>query len=184
MRKLKVYQGSLDGLHSFCVATSSKARVVTLARIEGLNATIGYIRDYWTETGNKAQIAAATAQPGVLMREAKPNHGDYKPLRDLLAPSKFGYGHMVEMAEIKASLADRDLSTAELHFEAIRIYEDRHKDDLTYRQRQIKRRAELAANPPPRRYLNAEEVAYLIDRLGGVNDPVGQSAREVLERML
>lgn len=41
---------------------------------------------------------------------------------------------------------------------------------------------EPAPGDPPA--LTAEQIAYLIERLGGVNDPVGIGAREVLERML
>lgn len=186
MRNLKVYAGSLDGRYSYCIATTSKARVVTIAKIEGFNASLGDIRDYWTETGNAEQIAAATAQPGILLRSATASTlaHDYKPVRDLLAPSKFGYAHNREMDEIRASLADRDLDPVELHFEAIKIYEARHKNDETYKQRQerLRRGWREKQAEMPRDSLNAEEIAYLIGRLDGVNDPVGQSAREVLRR--
>lgn len=186
-RKLKVYQGSLDGQYSYCVATSSLARVATIARIEGFNISKGSLRDYWTETSNAEQIAAATAQPGVLLRSVTRSTlaHDYQPVRDLLAPRKFGYAHMVEMEEIKASLAGRGLDPVALHFEAIRVYEDRHKNDETHRQRSERLRREWAAKREarPRDKLTAEEIAYLIDRLDGVNDPVGQSAKAALEAM-
>lgn len=187
MSKLKVYQGSLDGRHAFCVATSSRARVVTIAKISGYHVTIGYISEYWSVSGNPAQVAATTAAPGVLMRETEPGKREYKPAIEFDNRKPFGSAHMVEMREIEASLADRGLSPMELHFEAIQLYELAHKDDLTYRQKSIRRRKALAefaaANPAPRSRLNAEEIAYLIDRLSGVNDPIGASAREVLERM-
>ncbi|MCR6673254.1 hypothetical protein [Devosia ginsengisoli] len=95
---------------------------------------------------------------------------------------KFGYAHAVEMRAIEATL-DPGLDPTAKRFAAIHAYEERHKDDLTLRQAQAKRAAERKASPPSRSWLNAEEIAYLIERLAGVNDPMGLSARSTLRAM-
>jgi hypothetical protein len=75
-------------------------------------------------------------------------------------------------------------------FEVYKRYIERHRHDLTYGQRQ-----DLAAwlglkwvapryLKEPRPALTPEEIAYLVERLEGVNDPVGASALAKLRAML
>lgn len=87
---------------------------------------------------------------------------------------KLGYDHMIEMAEIRASLAGRGLSVAELHFAAVREYERRHAGGPTYRERQ---RAWL--DSMPKGGIEDPLIAALRKIAGGHNDPRGL-AREVL----
>lgn len=42
------------------------------------NASERYVRDYWSVTGNTGQIAAAMAQPGVLLIERERHSGKYE----------------------------------------------------------------------------------------------------------
>lgn len=184
-RALKVYAGSLDGRYSFCVAAPSMASVSRITKGEGFNASPSYLQNYWSVTGNDGQIAAAMERPGLLLRSTSPQGREYRPYRDQVDPPsrKFGYSHAVEMREIEAQLEADGVPEVERYLKAVSIYMDRHKNDLTLRQRQELARQERLANPPPRSRLNAEEIAYLIDRLAGVNDPIGQSARETLEAM-
>ncbi len=108
--------------------------------------------------------------------------------------TKFGAQHTREMREItEAICAERGLDplvfNAEVFFEASRQYRERHKNDPTYRQRQeaAKARGEKwvapAASPADKR-LNRAELAYLIERLAGVNDPLGAAALAKLRDML
>lgn len=184
--KLKVYYGSLDGRYSFCVAAYSLASVARIARGEGFNTSISTLRDYWTITGNDEQIAAAIERPGLLMRTTEKQGSEYRPYRDQVDPPsrKFGYTHAVEMREIEAQLEADGVPEIERYLRAVAIYQERHKNDLSLRQRQELARQDRLANPPPRGNLNAEEIAYLVERLEGVNDEVGQSARAVLTRMM
>lgn len=51
---------------------------------------------------------------------------------------KLGYYHMLEMREIENDLREQGVTGVALHFEAVRLYEIAHKNDLTYRERQTK----------------------------------------------
>ena len=44
-------------------------------------ASLYYFRNYWTETGNAAQIAAATKHPGKLLLSSSLMLDDYEPVR-------------------------------------------------------------------------------------------------------
>lgn len=83
---------------------------------------------------------------------------------------KFGYGHMVEMAAIRAALASLHWTETELHFAAIRVYEERHAGEPTYRERCAARRQITAPSP-------MREALMLIR--DGHNDPRAL-AREIL----
>lgn len=62
-------------------------------------------------------------------------------------------------------------------FEITKRYQDNHKDDLTYRERQElwKARNRTATKPQPKSHIfDDEAMEYLLSRLEFVNDPVGQ----------
>lgn len=87
---------------------------------------------------------------------------------------KLGYDQMLEMREIEAGLQAKGITGVALHFETVRHYEERHKNDPTYRERQSKWLATQVAGTPDdllRRAL--EEIR------DGHNDPRGL-ARSVL----
>lgn len=86
---------------------------------------------------------------------------------------KFGYDHMVEMAALRTELEAKGFSGVQLHFEAIRRYEQRHKGDPTYAERCNARRVlPYSARPDPLR----ETMEMIRD---GHNDP-RTLAREIL----
>jgi hypothetical protein len=88
---------------------------------------------------------------------------------------KLGYDHAVEMAEIAGRYRRQGLDGVELHFASIRHYENRHRDDPTYKERQAKWLAtQVAATPIDLLRVALEEIR------DGHNDPRAL-AREVLE---
>lgn len=86
---------------------------------------------------------------------------------------KFGYDHMVEMAQIRAELAAQGVTGTKLHFAAISQYEKRHTNDPTYAERCAVRRN---AGPIPVAGSLVEALRLIRD---GHNDPRAL-AREVL----
>ncbi len=82
MAKLKVYQGSVDGRNSYCVAaTSWKA---AHAAMDGIckNVSLHYMMTMWGVTGNDKQIAAAMSEPGTVFgAEGYVVDAQYVPLR-------------------------------------------------------------------------------------------------------
>lgn len=75
-----------------------------------------------------------------------------------------------------------------LEFAVTEVYEAACKGALSMRERQERDRADGApwiaapARPAPPE-LTPEELAYLVERLAGVNDPVGAGALAKLEAM-
>jgi len=53
---------------------------------------------------------------------------DDKPIEQ-----KFGYEHMLEMQQIEANLRNEGFDGVALHFESIRCYDRRHKNDIPFR---------------------------------------------------
>jgi len=103
---------------------------------------------------------------------------------------KFGYDHMVEMRAIEAQLSH--LPEIERYFAAIKEYQRRHANDPTYRERieAARARGEKWVSPaktttsrPSPPSLTADEIGYLLERLVGVNDPLGASAAAKLSAM-
>lgn len=77
--RLKVYGGQFVIAGKSCraiIATTSQRNVAAVVP----GASIGYIRDYWSITGNEAEVKAALERPGVLL--VSPSHGaDFVPYR-------------------------------------------------------------------------------------------------------
>lgn len=51
-----------------------------------IGSGIGYIREYWSRTGNETELAVALAQPGVLFYTTNQNRtvaNDYKPVEQV-----------------------------------------------------------------------------------------------------
>ena len=95
----------------------------------------------------------------------------------LPAHRKFGYQHAVEMREITEALQDSGLSDTEINFRAIEIYQERHKDDPTFRERQVKWLKRRPAPEPGPLSILMEAMKQIAN---GHNDP-GRLARETLE---
>ena len=88
---------------------------------------------------------------------------------------KFGYDHMLEMRDIEAELRARGVTGVALHFQAVARYEEIHKNDPSYRERQTKWLATQVASTPDDLFRKAlEEIR------DGHNDPRAL-ARSVLE---
>lgn len=102
-------------------------------------------------------------------------------MADVATHLKFGYSHMMEMREIEATMRRRGLSGAALHFACVTQYEENHKNDPTFRQRQD------AARARGERWVSTPSVSSPADLLrqaleeirDGHNDP-RSLARQVL----
>lgn len=53
---------------------------------EAIGGSVGYVRAYWTQTGNEIEVAAATGKPGVLLWADLDSYPksvkDYKEVKD------------------------------------------------------------------------------------------------------
>jgi len=101
---------------------------------------------------------------------------------DLPDHMKFGYAVNVEKSAIRDRLivAGADPKDRRLIFDVEREYQEAHKDDLTFRQRQdlARWRGEKWVTPhpaPPAPKFTNEEIEMIKARFAGSNDPVGQS---------
>jgi hypothetical protein len=96
---------------------------------------------------------------------------------DIPLQRKLGYDYLVEMAKIRAELcnAKPDITGIELHFEAVRTYENRHVNDPSYRERQQRWLVQATTRIDPYYAL----LDALIQIADGHNDP-GTLARETL----
>ena len=67
---LKVYQGAIrlrgDQVRA-CVAANSWAEAHRIVSAHLPNTSLGYMKNYWSITGNEKQIAAAMARPLTLL---------------------------------------------------------------------------------------------------------------------
>lgn len=97
----------------------------------------------------------------------------------------FGEETNEEKAAIRERLAAEGLTGADLFFAVERAFEAAHRDDPTMRERQEYRafKRSMETPRPPRARLTQTEIEYLIDRLQGVNDPLGIRALAVLQAM-
>lgn len=99
---------------------------------------------------------------------------------DIPARHKLGYAAAEERAAIERQLLSEGYppNSPELHFAVVRKYEQNHAYDLTYDQRT----RQWLANQPiaPSAELTEVEIDYLLERLEGVNDPLGQAVVEKL----
>lgn len=95
---------------------------------------------------------------------------------------KFGYEHNLEMDTIRKELLAEGMDPAGFQLEsaAIKRYQENHKDDLTYRQRQDLARYNgekwVTPHPSPVKPVlkfTDEEIEYLKEMLDRVNDPIG-----------
>jgi hypothetical protein len=87
---------------------------------------------------------------------------------------------MIETDAIRKRLISEGTTDPfELHFAVVSAYDEAHKNDPTYRER-----SETFSAKTKHTGLSNEEISYLIDRLEGVNDPLGQSALVKLKGML
>ena len=71
-RPLKVFSGMhcyAGKQHAlFVAATSAKSAAELVTEATRQPMSVGYIRNYWTITGNKDQLKAALEKPGVVLR--------------------------------------------------------------------------------------------------------------------
>lgn len=74
-KRLKVYGGSYRGRYRAIIAAHNAQEVADALG----NASAYYVRGYWSVTGNAGEIAAAMAQPGVLLIETASNSNKYVP---------------------------------------------------------------------------------------------------------
>lgn len=99
------------------------------------------------------------------------------------ANKPFGYAAVMEMQQIEDKLKAEGVDERRLTFAVARAYEEAHRHDLSFRQRQDLARwlgLPWAGGSGARRggWLTVEELDYLAERLKGVNDPIGQAIRE------
>jgi hypothetical protein len=64
MVQLKVYGGGLGGTLRAVVAATSWMSVHRLLSEQGANVSTGYLREYWSITGNPSEVEKALAEPG------------------------------------------------------------------------------------------------------------------------
>lgn len=102
---------------------------------------------------------------------------------DLPDHLRFGYEHRKECEEHRARLIAEGMEpgSIELHFAVVAAYDDAHKNDPTFRERQAAWREKNTTQLI--NVLTVEEIEYLVERLSGANDPIGISASEKLIRM-
>jgi hypothetical protein len=104
-----------------------------------------------------------------------------------MSQRSFGWEHEEETRRHRERLVAEGFKpgSAELHFAVVKAYEDAHANDLTLRQRQQARKSDRIDPRAPEEFpLTEEEIAYLAERLEGVNDPVGSAALAKLNHML
>ncbi len=97
---------------------------------------------------------------------------------DLPDHMKFGYEHLKEMEEITALLRSNGVTDPlELHFKADRIYMERHKNDVPYRDKRVQPsvRAQSISG------LSPEEREFLLEYFAGANNPLVQGLLEKLK---
>lgn len=89
---------------------------------------------------------------------------------------KLGYEKHEELNEIRRELFLSGFlgSTIELEIEANKIYDKRHENDLSYREKMEKWLASQKQTIPAPNFTD-EELQYILDRLFMSNDPVGQT---------
>ncbi|WP_347837741.1 hypothetical protein [uncultured Planktomarina sp.] len=103
---------------------------------------------------------------------------------------KFGYAHAVEMDAIRAELISEGHKPGPfLQFAAIKVYQERHKNDPTYRERQEAARAkgEKWVSPAPRPAppsFNRDELELILARFSGSNSEAGASIASKAQAML
>lgn len=104
---------------------------------------------------------------------------------------KFGYKTMLEKEAIRERLISEgyDPKDPRLIFAVSKAYHEAHKDDLTFSQKQDLARwkgerwvAPHSSNVTSRLVFSDEEQDYLIEKLFGVNDPIGQMIIEKLKK--
>lgn len=79
-RKLKVYQGSLNGRDTCCIAAYSWQHVrEEILRQARRPISLNHLRDYWSVSGNDGQIKAAMSEPGRLFRTTGTFGSKYEP---------------------------------------------------------------------------------------------------------
>lgn len=103
-----------------------------------------------------------------------------RPEEEHLEPfrRKFGFDAMIEKMRIRKDLEEKGKSGMQLFFEVERIYNENHKNDPSFRERQAGAKPTQA---PIGVWLTRDEAEYLINRLAGVNDPVGM---QIVEKAL
>lgn len=98
---------------------------------------------------------------------------------------RFGYKYNQECAAIRAELIAEGFDENDLgfSFKVSKRYMENHANDLTFKERQKIWLAEQAAKHPSKPMLEFtdEELAYLLERLAGVNDPIGM---DILDKLL
>lgn len=99
--------------------------------------------------------------------------------------SRFGWQHLVEMTVYREQLTGEGCRPEDLHLAASQRYVAAHRDDMSLNERQ----AHFRALPPSVGMglyttlgLRESEVAWLIERLEGTNDPTGLDILERLRR--
>lgn len=117
--------------------------------------------------------------------------GSNKPQKDFT--KKFGYAYAMEIQRIEHNLRlERGIAdtgfNSEIHFDAIKVYQENHKNDPSYRERQeaARNRGEKWVTPIESKTtsnfsLEKEEIEYLLEKLAGVNNPIGLQILSKLE---
>lgn len=103
--------------------------------------------------------------------------------RDVPDNRKFGYQHRLECDAHRARLIAEGMEpgSIELHFAVVHAYEASHKNDPTFSERQAAWREKNTTQLI--NLLSVEEIDYLVERLSGVNDPIGTEALRKLITM-
>ncbi len=98
---------------------------------------------------------------------------------------KFGYDQMIEMRQLEDALRAQGLTGVALHFGVVRRYEEAHKNDLSFRERQRIARENGESWAGGGRTLPSDNDilhAALVAIRDGHNDP-RQLAAEVLKKV-
>lgn len=105
-----------------------------------------------------------------------------------ITPGKpFGWDHEQDMARIRAKLHGEGVEPRDIPWMASKLHDEEQAQHLSFKQRQ-----DLAkwlglpwagVRSGPSTSLSLEEIAFLLDKLSGTNDPLGLSAAEKLEAM-
>lgn len=98
---------------------------------------------------------------------------------DIAIHRKFGFDQAIEMEEIIEGLRKEGMTGVSLHFSAVRTYEERHKNDPSYSERQKTMKCFVPVTED-----SVDKATALIEALvkirDGYNDP-RKLCRDVLE---
>lgn len=99
--------------------------------------------------------------------------------------NKFGHDFNIEMMAIEDELRKEGLKGSALYFASKRKYEEKHKNDQTFKEKCAELNKQWAAKLKKLGSLyrlTDEEIEYLLFKLEGANNPLAQSIIEKISK--